>query len=106
VTHKTNIYSSSSENRMSLLCSKAQDGVISAVERRQGRLFEAVGKENKKNSRRKEIKVQTQICTGKCCLSSLKIESRGVTVKKKILDISNRIKVSFYVRTDKARTFG
>ena len=69
---------------MSLLCSRAQDGVISGVERRQGRLFEAVGKEKKKeNSREEKIKVQTQICTGKCCLSSLKLESRGVTVTKK-----------------------
>ena len=41
-------YKNNSENRMSLLCSKAQDGGISRVERRQGRLFEAVGKEKKK----------------------------------------------------------
>ena len=42
------MYDNNSDHRMSLLCSRAQDGVISGVERRQGRLFEAVRKEKEK----------------------------------------------------------
>ena len=33
--------------------------------------------------------VQTQICTRKCCLSSPKIKSEGVAVKKYLLDIKS-----------------
>ena len=76
-------YNRNSKDKLSLLGSKAQEGVHSGVGCR-----EEPGEEReeirKKNSRGKEIKVQTQNCTGKCCLSSPKIKDQVVAVKKKI----------------------
>ena len=87
-------YNRNSKNKLSLLGSKAQEGVHSGVGCRQepGEERDCLGLSEirKKNSRGKEIKVQTQNCTGKCCLSSPKIKDQVVAVKKKkLLDIKS-----------------
>ena len=81
---------------MSLLGSEAQKGVLSGVERRRESRGErdclTLSERSKKSSGEKnKIKeAQTQICTRKCCLSSPKIKSKGVAVKKKyLLDIES-----------------
>ena len=79
------IYKNNSENRMSLLCSKAQDGVISGVERRQGRLFEEVGKEENKIVEKKKNKGTTTNLYWEVLLEfSKNRESRSHCKKKNI----------------------
>ena len=72
--------------------------MLSGVERRQESRGErdclTLSEISKKNGREQRKKIETeeptQICTGKCCLSSPKIRSRGVNIKKKyLLDIKS-----------------
>ena len=68
--------------------------MLSGVERRRESMEERDCLALSERSKKKKVEninkeVQTQICTRKCCLSSPKIKSGGVNVKKYLLDIKS-----------------
>ena len=105
-TPRRYINNSNGKNRLILLGSSGQEGVHSGD---QGRthMFGAVGKKEEKKWKGKieiheKIKGTNTNLYWEVLLELSENKGRGIAVKKKyLLDISNRIKVSFYLRTDK-----